>query len=365
MFVCAVLGLMAGLGGLLALRRDARESGLETQRASKSTTRARTIPAIFGSRFRVGAYVEVRSLEEIVKTLDPAGCLEGLPFMPEMTRCCGKQFRVFKRVDKVIDMVNKTGLRRMSGTVLLQDIRCDGQAHGGCQAGCHLLWKEAWLRKPSSKDSSYRFGAAPSSENPQSDYGGPIGSKLVQLSRGTCGHAETYRCQATELYEASSYLAWWDLRQYLVPVWSGNVSMKEFLSVVSTTLFNCVQRLRGGCAYPHWVGSKATKTPTLVLGLQPGALVKVKTKEEIQKTLDNHNKNRGLWFDHEMLKFCGGQFRVLRNVERLIDEKTGKLLRLHNPCVILDGVTAKGDFHRFYPQNDYILWRDIWLERVL
>jgi hypothetical protein len=102
-----------------------------------------------------------------------------------------------------------------------------------------------------------------------------------------------------------------------------------------------------------------------VLGLQPGTLVKVKTKEEIQKTLDKNNKNRGLWFDHEMLKFCGGQFRVLRNVERLIDEKTGKLLSLHNPCVILDGVTAEGDFHRFYPQNDYILWRDIWLERVL
>jgi hypothetical protein len=65
-----------------------------------------------------------------------------------------------------------------------------------------------------------------------------------------------------------------------------------------------------------------------------------------------------------MLRFCGGRFRVLRNVDTLIEEKTGRLLRLRNPCVILDGVTAKGDFHRFYPQNDYPLWRDIWLRRV-
>ena len=102
---------------------------------------------------RVGNYVEVRSAQEIMATLDSEGCLEDLPFMPEMLDYRGKRFRVFKRVDKIIDMVNRTGLRRMSRTVLLQDLRCDGQAHGGCQAGCQLQWKEAWLWRVSATDS--------------------------------------------------------------------------------------------------------------------------------------------------------------------------------------------------------------------
>jgi hypothetical protein len=55
---------------------------------------------------------------------------------------------------------------------------------------------------------------------------------------------------------------------------------------------------------------------------------------------------------------------VLQNVVRVIDERAGKLVRLRNPCVILDGVTTRGDYHRFSPQNDYILWREIWLQRA-
>src|SRR6266850_1015993 len=51
----------------------------------------------------VGDLVEVRPLEEIESTLDESGCLEGLPFMPEMGRFCGRRIRVFRCVDKVLD----------------------------------------------------------------------------------------------------------------------------------------------------------------------------------------------------------------------------------------------------------------------
>ena len=44
--------------------------------------------------FRVGQLVEVRSKEEILRSFDKAGKLEGLPFMPEMFEYCGKRFRV-------------------------------------------------------------------------------------------------------------------------------------------------------------------------------------------------------------------------------------------------------------------------------
>ena len=57
---------------------------------------------------RVGQWVEVRSAE-ILATVDENGCLDGLPFMPEMLNFCGRRYRVLKRATKVIDMVRMTG----------------------------------------------------------------------------------------------------------------------------------------------------------------------------------------------------------------------------------------------------------------
>ena len=62
----------------------------------------------------------------------------------------------------------------------------------------------------------------------------------------------------------------------------------------------------------------------------------MKSKEEIVKTLDTHNANRGMSFDGEMVRYCGREARVLRRVEQIIDEKSGRMLRFKNPCVVLE-----------------------------
>ena len=93
-----------------------------------------------------GDWVEVRSKEEILKTLDRNGRLENMPFMPEMLAYCGKRLPVFKRVHKSCDTINPTSKRSLVDTVLLGNIRCNGAAHGGCQAQCSVFWKEAWLK---------------------------------------------------------------------------------------------------------------------------------------------------------------------------------------------------------------------------
>ena len=67
--------------------------------------------------------------------------------MPEMLRHVGRRYTVTRRVDKICDTIAATGSRRMHATVYLNDLRCDGSGHGGCQAGCKLYWKEAWLRR--------------------------------------------------------------------------------------------------------------------------------------------------------------------------------------------------------------------------
>jgi hypothetical protein len=93
----------------------------------------------------VGDVVRIRSLEEISATLDANGCLDGLPFMPEMAKYCGTTGTVFRYVDKIYDYGGRKDLRRMKDAVLVAGLRCDGSAHDGCQARCYLLWKTAWL----------------------------------------------------------------------------------------------------------------------------------------------------------------------------------------------------------------------------
>src|ERR1700722_5194249 len=97
---------------------------------------------------RASDWVEVRSQEEILATLDDRGCFENLPFMPEMLQFCGQRFRVSKRSDKTCDPAHAPwSIRRMENSVHLEDVRCDGGGHGGCQAGCLIWWNEAWLKR--------------------------------------------------------------------------------------------------------------------------------------------------------------------------------------------------------------------------
>src|SRR5881296_1043886 len=105
------------------------------------------------SRFRAGDLVEVRSREEILAGLDAKGCLDGVPFMPEMLAFCGQRFRVRAVAHKTCDTAKQTWTgRRLDTTVHLAGAFCDGSAHGGCQAECALFWKDAWLKPTDERD---------------------------------------------------------------------------------------------------------------------------------------------------------------------------------------------------------------------
>jgi hypothetical protein len=91
-------------------------------------------------------------------------------------------------------------------------------------------------------------------------------------------------------------------------------------------------------------------------------MVRVKSKQEIEKTLTK-SKNLGLWFDVEMHRYCGGEFRVARRVQTIIREDNGSLLTLKNPCIVLEGVVGTGEYLGVCPQSDLLYWREVWLER--
>src|SRR5262245_33762623 len=96
--------------------------------------------------FGVGDWVEVGSRPVILATLDKDGCVDGMPVMQEMLAVCGRRFPVYKNAHKTCYTVFPVRSRRVDNAVHLET-RCDGQAHGGCQAGCLLFWKEAWLKR--------------------------------------------------------------------------------------------------------------------------------------------------------------------------------------------------------------------------
>jgi hypothetical protein len=322
--------------------------------------------------------VRVRPLHEILDTLDQDGCLDGLPFMPEMANRCGHDFAVLKRMDRVKDLVERTGLRRMMNAVILDGDRCDGSHHGGCQALCQSIWKEAWLTKSDSRSrrSRSRLADAPT---PQAATLRCTEADLRRFCQVRCdGSEERFRCQQTEMKKASSYMTWWDPRQYWRDWWSGTMTTRVMLGAallwcfrkflrhvgggrILVPAYNRLQQLRGGEVYPYG-GGVLRKTPVEKLDLRPGEWVQVKSFDEIRATLSANNRNRGLWFDAEMVKYCNGVYRVLCRVERIIEPKTGRMVNFTNDCIILDGVTTRGEHHGNC-HNEYQFWREIWLRR--
>ena len=156
----ASLATLVALGGTIGLHRDALErrgqpyfSRRPRERSPGwlSKLRRRILNLRPGSqpkpRFWAGEWARVKPFSEIAATLDEKGCLDGLPFMPEMPRLCGSHHRVFRRAEKFHDYFSPGGslLRRLRDAVMLNELRCGGEAHDGCQARCQFIWKEAWL----------------------------------------------------------------------------------------------------------------------------------------------------------------------------------------------------------------------------
>jgi hypothetical protein len=329
---------------------------------------------------KAGEWVEVRTREDILATLDASGRLENLPFMPEMLQYCGQRFRVFKRADKTCDNIQDWSIRRMKNSVHLEGIRCDGLGHGGCQAGCLIFWKEAWLKR--SPHALLSLGnIRPVGAVARNGALCNIESILAASQSEREEDEAIYCCQATEVRKFTSYMKIWDPRQYIRDVRSGNFKsglaaesrgqhalelvlvILRLLRALAITVFNEVQARRHGTTYPMIPGA-LEKTPLARLDLQPGELVQVRSKEEIIATLDSENRNRGLVFDSEMLPYCGGIYRVLRRVHRIIDEKTGKMINMKYPCIVLEGVVCQSDFHRLCPRAIYSYWRESWLRRA-
>lgn len=311
---------------------------------------------------RAGDRVAVRPLDEVLDTLDERGMLDGVPFMPEMVQYCGKSFEVWRRADKTCDEGRGGAIRRVTDTVHLKELRCDGSVHGGCDAGCLLFWKEQWLKRADQPDSKQL-------DDDFADVARSRRCTIEQLVRATRRERrqpdgdEVLCCQATQVHAFSKPLAWWDVSQYVRDITTGNVSAREFFQGLYIGAFNKIQHLRKRSQFRSLAGTRK-KTPQASLDLVPGDLVRIKSSQEIAETLDQRGKNAGLAFRPVMVPYCGKEYRVAKRVNRIISPDTGKMLKLGGNCVILDSVVCTGEMRRFCPRMVYTYWRDIWLTKV-
>ena len=331
------------------------------------------------SRFLAGDWVEVRPKAEILATLDEKGAYEKLPFMPEMLAYCGKRFQVTASAHKTCDTINQTGGRRMRDAVHLEGMRCDGSAHDGCQARCSIFWKEVWLKPVAG--AKHRTSPAPAELKCDEE-------RLVAATRRRADTSSglIYVCQATALFEATTPLPTWSPLQYWADIRSRNESAAEAAKVLFLALVFRLRDLRTGFRLSRWLYDKAhylirktpspyatgrvppgNATPRAPLDLKAGELCTVKPHDQILNTLDQRSRNQGLYFDKEMVRFCGQTFKVAGPVERIINESTGEMLRMPTPSVILEGVycTSRYSERRLLcPRRIAPFWRQVWLERV-
>jgi hypothetical protein len=303
----------------------------------------------------------VRSATDVLATLDANGCVDGVPFMPEMVDMCGRTYTVDRRAEKLCDTINASlQSRRMTDAVFLNgDPRCDGSAHGGCEAECRLYWKEVWLRRIES-------GPAPLlPADPDAT------ARLRSLTEGyaTEGAGETlrYRCQATQMVAATSPLSTTDPRPYWREFSSGNVHFGRFVKVMGRAVTAQTTHRLGRLAQQPLRGASPKSPTTEPLDLQPGEWVRVKQPDEIKQTLNDKGANRGLYFDREMVPHCGHVFQVRRRVSRIINERTGEMIELRNDCIALEGAVCSGELSTgrwFCARDIYAYYRECWLERV-
>jgi len=338
----------------LELNRSREPAAIQAT-ARVRTTRLRRWLArrLLGHDLVVGDLVEVRSWAEICATLDEHGCLEQLPFMPEMLAMCGQRAHVFRCAHRLFDYRKTRRMRHMDGAVLLVGAVCDGGGHGNCEAACHTMWKAAWLRRVGISDAT---AGSPIS----SDRSDALADTAI-LQFGT--HPPRYACQLTQLHAASRPIGNWSVTNFFRPLVSGNVAPAAFIVGWLTDLFNELQHQRQGVSFPAFEVPEQDGGRPEETRLEAGDRVVVRSSTEIRATLNDQLEHRGLGFELDMLKHCGRRHCVQSEVKKLIDIVTGEMRTMKTPAYILRDIHFSGERQQFNAQYEPLFWRAVWLRR--
>jgi hypothetical protein len=97
-----------------------------------------------------GEWVEVRPQQEILATITESGYNRGMRYDLEMSKYCGRKYRVQMRVDRLINEQTGKMMQMKSPCIQLEDVYCRAECTTkrlGCPRASNTYWREIWLRR--------------------------------------------------------------------------------------------------------------------------------------------------------------------------------------------------------------------------
>jgi hypothetical protein len=207
-----------------------------------------------------------------------------------------------------------------------------------------FLWKEAWLREVHAgrgHDPAVRVDDVPA-------------LRVSAISDG-----ERFFCQATELPRATEPGdPSWKPGQYLRFLKVRTLSLAELIAMFGRPVLRRARWFAASLVPGRAAPAVAIETS---VGLQPGEWIEVRSRDEILQTLDAEGRHKGFSFSTADYEQCGRRMKVMRRVDRIIVEGTGRLRPVQDTG-ILEGSIC--DRYRGCARGIPILWRETWLKRV-
>jgi hypothetical protein len=124
-------------------------------------------------------------------------------------------------------------------------------------------------------------------------------------------------------------------------------------------------------AYHTSIRQRGTSLATLAarefapaVPLKSGDVVRVRSREEIDSTLDPFKELKGCAFLPDMYQYCDSRQRVLRAMQHFLDERDYKLKKVHG-VILLENIICNGT-PAFGPCDRccFLFWREEWLEKL-
>jgi hypothetical protein len=107
--------------------------------------------------------------------------------------------------------------------------------------------------------------------------------------------------------------------------------------------------------------------PKLRAQFNAGDMVRVKSRDDILKSLDSTNKLDGCLFMDQMWNYCGSTYKISRVVNSYFNEQLKRTFSPKAPLYILENLYCAGKIDHFPHQCDHgclIFWHERWLEKI-
>jgi hypothetical protein len=138
-----------------------------------------------------------------------------------------------------------------------------------------------------------------------------------------------------------------------------NPAQERALKKFTNDLMNRYTLARGEIGKP-----RAALNAAAAQSLEAGEWVKVRPIDEIQDTLNHWRQLKGCTFMPEMEIYCGTTQRVLKPLQRFVDERDLRVKR-STGIILLEGAMCQGtaDFGNC-DRSCFYFWRTEWLEKI-